>query len=101
MTSDFEFVTEGPEDYLRGCRMATTEELVARDLEEKYNLEVGDVRAERTFRDGKPHFQIFRRKIRTTDCLKERSWLEAVEECLQSRQAFELLNANPALIARL
>jgi hypothetical protein len=101
MTCEFEFITEAPEDSFLGCRMATTEEIVARELEARHNLELGDVRVEKIFKDAKPHFQVYRLKIHTIDCSKDWSWMEAFEDCLKNSQAFELLNATPAHIARL
>ena len=84
-----------------GCRMATNEEIVAREFEAERKLERGDIKIVKSFKDGQPYFGVYARIVRMIDCSKDPSWIDAVEESLKTKRGFELLNATPADIAQL
>jgi hypothetical protein len=101
MVSDFELILEAPEKAFLGCRMATNEEIVAREFEAERKLEPGDIKVVKSFKDGQPYFAVYARIVRMIDCSKDPSWIDAVEESLKTKRGFELLNATPADIAQL
>jgi hypothetical protein len=101
MVPDFRLIMEAPEDAFLGCRMATREDIIAREFEAKRKLELGDIMVNKSFKDGQPHFAVYARMVRMIDCSKDESWLDQVEECLKTNRGFEVLNATPAHIAEL
>jgi len=92
---------EAPEKAFLGCRMATKEEIVAREFEDKQKLEPGDIKVFKSFKDGQPYFSVYARIVGTIDCSQDPSWLAAIEDSLKSKRGFEVLNATLADIAQL
>src|ERR1044072_2693754 len=76
MEPDFKLIFEGPESAFSGCRMATNEKIIADEWETKHNLMPGDIKVQKTLRDGTPYFEVFARKVRIIDCSKNRDWVE-------------------------
>jgi hypothetical protein len=101
MVPDFELILEAPKKAFLGCRMATNEEIVAREFEAEQKLEPGDIKVVKSFKDGHPHFAVYARIVRMIDCSKDPSWIDAVEDSLNTKRGFELLNATPGNIAQL
>src|ERR1043165_4868997 len=100
MVPDFKLIIEAPESAFLGGRMATDEEIVAREFEAKQKLHPGDIKVEKSFKDGQPHLAVYGRIVRMIDCSTDPSWIDVVEESLKANRGFEVLKATPADIAQ-